>query len=179
MSQPDKWTLAAKIAIHQDLNVDTTADKNNANTFTANVNSLLKKQDNIKTPTDRTAKLRTLLEIEELYNYIFGESLETEEESKENKAIKAVLQHVKNKKAILDMISYIVSREDYKKAYSKDAKTAAEQLTELKYIQNSKLIEVSKQILALYEEDIKIDDLRVLVKKLFTTYGASKKKEVN
>jgi hypothetical protein len=175
LAQQDKWTLAAKIAIHQDIGTDTATDKDTTNTFTANVDSLLKKQDNIKTPTDSTAKLRTLLEIEELYNYIFGESLETEE-SKENEAIKAVLQNVKNKKAILDMIYYIISREDYKQAYSKDAKTAAEQLTELKYTPNSKLIEISKQILALYEEDIKVDELRVLVKKLFTTYSASKKK---
>lgn len=168
----DKWVLAAKIFIQQDLSDENQSDKIQ---FTAKVNMLLNKQENLRIPTANNAKLRAFSEIEELYMYIF-KAAPSAEKQEENSVLKAIVAGAKANNAMLDMIYHIASSEIFQKTFKDDITKVVTDLRNRQYKQNNELIERSKQILAPYIKYLKKEDLLTIVKTLFRTYDISKKR---
>lgn len=162
----DKWTLATKIFIQQDLSTVDSQDKDQQKTFVNNVALLLKKAD-VLLPTKSTAKLRSIKEIKELYTYIFKTAPSTEKKA-ENKAIEAVVSGAKTKGVILDMIYHIASSEIFEKTYPERAQKLMQELAS--YNKDFVKLEDCRKILALYEEDLAAEDLSSLITKLVNAY---------
>ena len=174
--EEDKFTLAAKIFVQQKL-TNEEADEDPG--FAEKIAKLLQlSEQELILPTANAAKLRTIPEIEELFTYIFKASPKAEK-NKENKVLKSVIDLAASKKAILDMIKYILSIEAFRKAYPEDVNKAETQLKELNYTINKGLLAYSKQILDPHLNELTGEELRLLVKKAFTAYGNSLKKAGN
>jgi hypothetical protein len=167
----DKWVLAAKIFIQQNLS---SPDVTSKVKFTDKVSALLNKHG-VLIPTADEAKLRSFSEIEELYTYIFKTSPSTEN-AKENKILKEIITSAKSKNAMLDMIYSIASSKSFQKAHKEAVAKVVTELKNRRYRQNSELINYSRQVLALHEKEINEKDLLDIIKALFKAYDASKKK---
>lgn len=106
--------LAVKLLIHQNETGDTYADK---------VNALLNISKPIK-PIDKGAKLRSALEISELYTYLFKDKLsnneKTDQEKEREKVIKLVIDQAEFDGILADMIYYIIRQDSFKNDNAKD-----------------------------------------------------------
>jgi hypothetical protein len=171
--EQDKWVLVAKIFIRQDL-----ADAGEPTDISLQdkVTALLNKQDNVRFPTEKNAKLRSFAEIEELYISIFKETFAIEK-PRENEAINAIISSAISKNAVLDMIYYIITLGAFKKVYSNDVieKIQAE-LKKRNYEQASGLIDYCKRTYDPHSDTLSKEDLMSLIKKLFKKYDSNIKK---
>lgn len=121
-----KWSLAAKIFIQQAL-PDNPEQKGQQPTFADKVKALHDLQE-VNTPANPTAKLRSLSEIEELHTYIFGKTPSTEK-AEESKAVQIIKLSIEQHKLALDMLNYIINIKQFKNKYAKEASRWAESLS--------------------------------------------------
>lgn len=166
----DPWLLVTKILIRQDQHGDTYAEK---------VDSLLKVTEVIP-PSNSSARLRSIPEIDELYRYIFNETVDADdsEENGEESDLKEIVKRAKRRQVVLNMIRFVIDQPDFKNKYPKQATTYADWLEEIRFKRDNDKISESQKILADGFE-ISIEGKLKLVKKLIATYNASKKAKAN
>ena len=165
----DKWVLAAKIFIQQDLSSTKTTSNIQ---FKDKVNMLLNKQG-VRIPTADNAKLRSFVEIEELYTSIFKAAPNTEK-PKEDKTLKLIVDEAKEHNVLLDMIYRIANSEAFKKVYPEPYSTIAKQLKG--FTPSRENLETCEKILALHNKNIAKQDWLTLINKLNAARKASNKK---
>jgi hypothetical protein len=103
--------LVAKVFVQQNVDGENYAEK---------VDNL-KKLPNAITPGNTKARLRSLLEIRELYRYLFGTEAEATRVKVDNKAVDEIIKRAENKNAILAMISHILDQGIYTESDSYSA----------------------------------------------------------
>ena len=151
--------LIAKIFIQQDIEGENYSEK---------VNKLLNEKQ-INSTSNNNAKLRSMLEIQELYNYIFGHKPKDLEE------LKQLVNETIAKKVVRDMIYCVANQAEVEVEY----KTAvAKWLEESGYKKVDTQITICEQILLEYE--ISPDEAKQVVQKLISHYNKNiRKKEAD
>ena len=149
--------LVAKIFIQQDVGGESYAEK------IKNLQELEK----VIPPGAAGAKLKSELEIRELYRYLFGRDAKNKENDDMDKIVKATEEDI-----ILDMIYYLASQ--YKAMIkNEDIADIAKWLEDFKYKQDRAKIEKSETILSKYP---KMKSVKVVLK-LIGKLQAKKRKE--
>lgn len=148
----DDTDLIAKIFIKQNI---PQAQEGVEDSYSAKVKKLLDLKENINQPGQKDAKLRSLLEIRELYRYIFGKEAETSANKKQ--VTPQIADDIANKaeklQITLDMIGYILDQATYTTSdkYASDARQFEAWFDKLNHRSERKNISSSKAILSKYE----------------------------
>ena len=133
-----------------------------------------KKVDNLRKLSDPVlpgaaeAKLRSELEIRELYRYLFGHDAKTTRKN----AISKIIQEAADKNAILDMVYYLISQYKLKADFEAEVNNW---LKDAKHEPENKKIDTSKEILAKYS-NMDLSEVASLIDKL-RAYYIKKQKE--
>ena len=146
----DPELLAAKIFIQQ-----TARDED----FEANIKKLLDDTTNINLPGNSNTKLRSELEVSELYNHIFNKKL------KKQVNVNSIVSQAKAGNLVLDMLRLLLDQNAFVNAYPDDIDDYEEWLqTEMKYVRDGQKIKDSRNLLAKYA--LKLADMEKLFKEL-------------
>lgn len=137
--------------------------------YKENINKLLELgAKNVVLPNNNGAELRSISEISEMYQYIFGTT------TKKYLNFDAIVDRAKAENVVLDMIHYLLNQDDYVKAFSKDAQEIEEWLIDKDYRRNDRGIKISREILANYTIKDATDKCK-LIKQLSTDYDKNNK----
>jgi hypothetical protein len=143
--------LIAKIFIHQ--NISTEQDGEELS-YSAKVEKL-RNLDKVIQPGHKEAKLKSLLEIRELYRYIFGEEAETtENKQKYSLQVKAyIVDDAEKRGYLLDMIDYILDQAVYaeSRAYAEEARKFEAWLSKINHKGNPEKKRTVKKVLSNYK----------------------------
>ncbi len=120
-----------------------------SDSYKENIVKLLEPEnvEKIVLPTTENAQVKSLLEIQELYQHIFG----TAPKAKVN--INDVVTRAVNKGVVLSMVQRLLDQDDLERVYKKDVQALTEWLGELGYTRNKSNIETAKNILSDYSLD--------------------------
>lgn len=151
--------LIAKMFIQQSVSGDTYEEK---------INNLLE-LENVILPSAPEAKLRSELEIRELYRYLFGHDAEEIRKSD----ISKIVQESAGKNAILDMVYYLISQYKLKADFETEV---SNWLKDTKYKPENKKIAESKEILAKYS-NMELSEITALIDKLRAYYIKKQREE--
>lgn len=126
--------------------------------FAKNVEKLFDENTDAIVFTDKSAELRSLLEIQELYQKLFGVN------AKKKVDIKEVVKKAIDKKVILSMIQYLIDQSELKRTYKEFVVEIKKWLTALKYRrnENENNIEKAEDILSEYRLDANTEHSLVL-----------------
>jgi hypothetical protein len=150
----DDDNLIAKIFIKQNIPQEREGVEDSYGT---QVKKLLDLKDNISQPGAEKAKLKSLLEIQELYRYIFGKEAETSANKKQvtPQIADAIANKAEELQITLDMIGYILDQATYTASdkYANDASKFEAWFDKLNHHSPNpkKAIKNSKEILSKYE----------------------------
>jgi hypothetical protein len=161
-----KKLFAAKILINQP-NVE-------GNTYTEKVNSLkaLTNKD-IMLPTADDAKLKSALEIRELYRHLFNVT------PKKRVNIDEIVNEAKKQSVVLAMIRHILYQDDFRRAYPDDTKETRARLEDLGYKYNETKNDTCEDILSEYVLDAE-SKYNILAKLIIAhNQGVKDKKEAD
>ncbi len=153
----DDKELIAKMFIQQQISYKDFAEK---------VKKLFDEPVSIKVvvPSDSDAKLRSELEVRELYRHLFKS---TAKKAVTSKVVEEILEQAKSKDSVLSMIRYILDQNEFtnNRKYAQFAQETEKWLEKtIKYNQNDQKIAESKKILADYLLDATAENL--IVRKL-------------
>jgi hypothetical protein len=129
--------LVAKIFIQQ---------KPLSNTYEANVEKLLE-ADTVILPEDTNAKLKSELEIQELFQYLFKSVVK---KTVNDKACEEILSSAIKQEVVLSMISYILDQHEFVERNTEIADTIKNWLEKVNYQRNEEKIKQCKTILSDY-----------------------------
>lgn len=140
--------LIAKIFIQQSIQPEQAEQKSN---YSAQVEKLLDMQKP-KQPGDDNAKLRSLLEIRELYRHIFKVEAEKTKKKVNLKTVNDIVDEAEKQDVVLDMIKLILAQNDYAGStkYAEEAQMFDGWLDKRNHTYTKKSIETSRKILLDY-----------------------------
>jgi len=140
--------LIAKIFIQQSIQPEQAEQKSN---YSAQVEKLLDMQKP-KQPGDDNAKLRSLLEIRELYRHIFKVEAEKTKKKVNLKTVNDIVDEAEKQDVVLDMIKLILAQNDYAGStkYAEEAQMFDGWLDKRNHTYTNKSIETSRKILLDY-----------------------------
>ena len=148
----DDTDLIAKIFIKQNI---PQAQEGVEDSYSAKVKKLLDLKENINQPGQKDAKLRSLLEIRELFRYIFGKEADSAAKKKQvdTRIADAIANKAEELQITLDMIGYILDQATYTASdkYANDARKFEAWFDKLNHHSTKKAIKNSKEILSKYE----------------------------
>ena len=148
----DDTDLIAKIFIKQNI---PQAQEGVEDSYSAKVKKLLDLKENINQPGQKDAKLRSLLEIRELYRYIFGKEADSATKKKQvtTQIADAIANKAEELQITLDMIGYILDQATYTASdkYVNDARKFEAWFDKLNHRSDRKNVNSSKEILSKYE----------------------------
>lgn len=144
----DNAGLVAKIFIRQE-------QEDAAKSFTEKVQILLRlklEANQVKLPGADDAKLRSLLEIQELYRHIFKDEAETTKKKVNLQTVVDIVDEAENQNVILDMIKLILAQNEYAGSaqYAEEAQKIDNWLNNRNYTPTEKGIAISRKILLKY-----------------------------
>jgi hypothetical protein len=129
-----------------------------ADNYEENINKMLDaKESEIMSVINKNAKLKSLLEVQELYRRLFKSA------AKKQVNVDEIVNEAKNQKVVLDMIRHILDQDDFKRAYPDDAKETKVRLTEIGYKRDENKIDICEEILSEYILDAK-SEYKILAK---------------
>lgn len=148
--------LIAKIFIRQ---------PDESENFTEKVKALLAAKDAI-VPGNKDAKLRSILEIRDLYRDIFKAEAEQPKTKVDNKTVANIIKEAEQKNVILDMIELILDQKEYAGStkYSEEAQKIETWLEARNHTSTRKAKVDSKKILLNYS--LNADALSLIIKNL-------------
>ncbi len=133
------------------------------NNYEENIKQLLKAKENDITPIiEKESKLKSLLEVRELYKHLFKST------AKKQVDIDEIVAKTKPKKMLLDIIQHIIDQDEYEYALGALVSATKEWLKERKYIRTDIGIEAGKKILSEYNVNGYI--AKTLIPKLQAAY---------
>lgn len=161
-----KKLFAAKVLISQ--------PKVEGNTYAEKVDSLKKlANDDIMLPTKSEAKMRSALEIRELYNYLFKDKPDNTELTEDELAdIVEITKKAITNNVVLEMIRHLAKQAKVEDSYKK---AVAEWLRDAKYKQEDG--HATKCIQILLDYDVKPAAAKQIVQKLIKHYNKTIRKE--
>ena len=154
----DPELLAAKMILQQEPR---------GTTYEENIRKLLDDKNNINLPSSDGSKLRSELEVSELYNHVFKTKLKKQLSPR---AIDEICFKVEKEHIMRAMVQYIL---DLDVLATREQTEYENWFSKLKYIPNEKNIKDSKKILSEYELDHSVNKL---LKQLKTRIDAKNQK---
>ncbi len=134
----DDNKIIAKIFIQQDIP---------GNSYDEKIKNLLDATE-VMLPGNDNAKIKSINEIRELYNYLFKS---VAKKAVNSKTAKEILEQAKAKDIVLSMIRYILDQNEFTSKYTKLAQDTEEWLkTTFNYNRNEEKINQSKAVLSNY-----------------------------
>ena len=118
-----------------------TFDKN----YEQNIKLLFKKGTQATSTLADAAKLKSILEVRELYSHLFKTA------AKKRVNVDEIVDRAEN--IVLDMIQHILDQGEFERAYSAEVKDTEARLAKIGYRRNEANIKTSKKILSEYELD--------------------------
>jgi hypothetical protein len=120
-----------------------------SDSYKENIEKLLEPEnaEKIVLPTTENAQVKSLLEIRELYQHIFGAA------PKIKVNINDIVARAVNKGVVLSMVQRLLDQDDLERVYKKDVQALTAWLGELSYTRDKDKIETAKNILSEYSLD--------------------------
>ncbi len=139
-----------------------------ADSYEENINKILEAEESEIIPVvNKNAKLKSLLEVQELYRRLFKIA------AKKRVNIDEIVNKVEEKNAVLAMIRHILYQDDFRSAYPDDTKETRARLDEIGYRYDEKKNDTCEDILSEYELDAKTK--RQVLAKLVIAHNRSVK----
>jgi hypothetical protein len=166
----DDTVLIAKIFIQQQVSSKDYAEL---------LNKLFYEPDaglNITLPGSSTAKLKSELEVRELYRHLFKA---VPKKAVNTKVAEEICERAKKADAVLSMVRYILDQNEFanSRAYAEFAQDTEKWLEKLQYTKNDTKIAVSKKILADYVLNASAENLIVRHLREYTNEVIAKESE--
>ena len=139
-------TLIAKIFIQQDIPDDSYENK---------IRTLLN-LSKVTLPDAPKAKMKSELEIQELYRYLFKSI------PKKRADVKEIITKAAEQGIVLNMIQYIISQKAFEEKWAPLVREMKIWLADVKYKENETKIKKSKELLSGYLTDIQVEKLIIL-----------------
>jgi len=126
-------------------------DKN----YLENVKALFNSKQEAVSALARDAKLKSLLEVRELYKHLFKTAAK---KTADNNAIEKILQEAVKRSLVKDLLRYILGQDEFRRVHKKLAQQAKELLIKLKYhTDDTKLDRIQEEILADYDLTLDVE----------------------
>lgn len=135
-----------------------------ADGYEENINKLLDANESeIRPVVDKDAKLKSLLEVRELYKHLFKTA------AKSGVDVDVIINEAKKQKVVLAMIRHILYQDDFRSVYPDDTREQRARLADIGYRYNDNENDKCEDILSEYELDTK--DKRKILSKLVIAHN--------